>query len=66
MYCDICRIKYFCDEDKYKERANIEYNMRKLENVVKCECGINYVCFRDFHMLRHLNSKKHKNLMSKK
>ena len=66
MYCDICRIKYFCDEDKYKERANIEYNMRKLENVVKCECGIKYVCFRDFHMLRHLNSKKHKNLMSKK
>jgi len=66
MYCDICRIKYFCDEDKYKERANIEYNMRKLENVVKCDCGINYVCFRDFHMLRHLNSKKHKNLMSKK
>jgi hypothetical protein len=67
MYCDFCRIKYFSDEEKnYRERANIEYNMRKLENTVKCECGINYVCFRDFHMIRHLNSNKHKKLMATK
>ena len=66
MYCDMCKIKYYCEEEKYKERAIQEYNTRKLQNTIKCECGIEYVCFRDFHMLRHLNSKKHKKIMSDK
>lgn len=64
MYCDTCKIKYFCEEEKYKERAQQEYNMRKLCNIVKCECGIEYVSFRDFHIIRHMNSKKHKKIMS--
>jgi len=66
LYCDDCRIKTIEEQRKYKEKANEEYNMRKINNIMICECGIKYVCFRDFHMYRHINSKKHKKLVKEK
>ena len=51
------------EQRKYKEKAYEEYNMRKINNIMICECGIKYVCFRDFHMYRHINSKKHKKII---
>lgn len=63
LYCDICRNKTLISQSKYKEKAIEEYNLRKKTNIVNCECGISYICFRDFHVYRHINSKKHKKLL---
>ena len=48
---------------EYKEKAKENYNLKKKQSSVQCECGITYVCFRDYHIYRHINSKKHKNLL---
>lgn len=66
MHCEKCRIKIIEEQQKYKEKAYEEYNMRKINNIMECECGCKYVCFRDFHMYRHVNSKKHKKLLKEK
>jgi hypothetical protein len=64
LYCDDCRKNTVELQKKYKERAVEEYNLRKELNVIECNCGISFVCFRDFHMYRHINSKKHKKLLN--
>ena len=66
LYCDECRYKTLEEQKKYKDKAYEEYNMRKINNIMNCECGIKYVCFRDFHMYRHINSKKHKKIIKEK
>lgn len=63
LYCDNCRKQTVEIQKKYKEKAVEEYNLRKTLNVIDCKCGISFVCFRDFHMIRHINSKKHKKIL---
>ena len=63
LYCDLCRKKTQVIQSKYKEKAKENYNLKKKYNSVQCECGITYVCFRDYHIYRHINSKKHINLL---
>jgi len=65
LYCNDCRNITLSSQKKYKEKANENYNLKKTLNLVDCKCGISYICFRDFHIYRHINSKKHKNLISK-
>jgi len=64
LYCDLCRKKTQIIQFKYKEKAKENYNLKKINNIVECECGITYVCFRNYHIYRHINSKKHKNLLN--
>jgi len=66
LYCDDCRNKTIEEQFKYREKAYEEYNMKKINNKITCECGCSYVCFREFHMFRHINSKKHKKLIKEK
>ena len=61
LYCNDCRNITLSSQKKYKEKANENYNLKKTLNLVDCKCGISYICFRDFHIYRHINSKKHKN-----
>ena len=63
LYCDLCRKKTQVIQSKYKEKAKENYNLKKKQSSIQCECGITYVCFRDYHIYRHINSKKHKNLL---
>jgi hypothetical protein len=63
LYCDDCRKETLEIQKKYKDRAVEDYNLRKELNVIECKCGISFVCFRDFHMYRHINSIKHKKLL---
>ena len=63
LYCDLCRKKTQVIQSKYKEKSKENYNLKKKYNSVQCECGITYVCFRDYHIYRHINSKKHINLL---
>ena len=64
LYCNDCRNKTLEVQKKYKEKANNEYNLKKVVNLVHCDCGISYICFRDYHLYRHINSKKHKKLIA--
>ena len=66
LYCNDCRIITLSSQIKYKEKAKENYNLKKKLNTVECECGISYICFRDFHIYWHINSKKHKNLLISK
>lgn len=66
LYCDLCRSKTLIAQLKYKEKAIEDYNVKKKTNIILCKCGISYVCFRDFHIYRHINSKKHKKLLELK
>lgn len=67
LYCDRCRQQTVNAQNKYKERAKEDYEIRKATNVINCDCGKSFVCFRDFHLVRHINSTYHKNnIRSKK
>ena len=58
FHCDICRDKIKSQKNKkYIEIEN--YNLVKNMNFIICKCGKEYVAFRDFHIQRHENSKKH-------
>ena len=63
LYCNNCRNKTLEVQKKYKEKAKEEYNEKKVINLLHCDCGISYVCFRDYHLYRHIKSKKHKKIM---
>jgi len=66
LYCNTCRNETQEIQKKYKDKAVENYNLIKIINKIECSCGITYVCYRDFHMIRHLNSKKHKKLLELK
>lgn len=61
MYCNKCRQYTDNDDKKYKEK--IKYEIIKETNKIKCECGISYVSFREYHTIRHFNSMRHINAM---
>ena len=63
LYCDECRKQATDLQQRYKEKAKEDYEIKKLSNIINCDCGKTFVCFRDFHMSRHLNSKYHKNFI---
>jgi hypothetical protein len=63
LYCDLCREKIQNIQLKYKEKAKENYNLKKNSNIVECVCGVKYICFREYHEYRHINSKKHKKLL---
>lgn len=58
LYCDNCREKI--NNDNKKIYDNISYLYVKNNNVVSCKCGKKYIAFRNYHIIRHENSKYHK------
>ena len=55
LSCNTCKNKSKNIKEKHKE----EYENRKNNNIINCECGIKYIAFRDYHIYRHNISKKH-------
>ena len=64
LYCNLCRQKTNNSCKKYKDKAKENYELKKIDNCIKCDCGTSFVCFRDFHLTRHLNSRSHKNYVN--
>ena len=63
LHCDNCRNKI----TQQKNKKNIEYiNYENLKdnNKILCLCGKKYIAFREYHILRHLNSKNHINYIN--
>lgn len=58
LHCDKCREKIMNNKEK-KEFEKEQYNFVKKTNIIECECGRKYIAFRDYHILRHNNSKTH-------
>lgn len=59
LYCDECRIKISNIQNKYRENAKLGYEIKKLTEYIECNCGKKFICFRNYHMERHINSKFH-------
>lgn len=57
LYCDICRNKQ--DNIKKKQYDKKSYNEKKNNSIINCNCGRNYVAFRNYHIIRHENSLYH-------
>lgn len=57
LHCNKCREKNN-DNDK-KEREKELYELIKKTNKIQCECGIKYISFREYHIIRHINSNRH-------
>lgn len=66
QHCNICREKNNEYLEFYKIKAKENYELLKITNYIKCECGAEYVAFRDHHIYRHYNSKRHLEYMKKK
>ena len=49
-----------------KEREKQQYERVKSSSVINCKCGSNYVAFRDYHIVRHVNSKFHQSYLNRK
>tara|TARA_Y100000389_G_scaffold191910_1_gene218777 strand:+ start:113 stop:388 length:276 start_codon:yes stop_codon:yes gene_type:complete len=65
LHCDICREKI----NNQKNKKNIEidnYDKTKNNKFILCKCGKEYIAFRDYHIVRHENTKYHiKNILNK-
>ena len=59
MHCNNCRQKFSESHKNHKEKMKEDYNIVKQANKIECDCGINYIAFREYHIKRHENSKKH-------
>lgn len=58
LHCNICMEKTLKNpEKKVKEKEN--YLFVKKNNLINCVCGKEYVSFREYHTVRHNNSKFH-------
>jgi len=57
LHCDKCREKLQLENNKKKDKDM--YNLIKETKKIECNCGKTYVAFRDYHIIRHQNSKKH-------
>lgn len=64
LHCDDCRKYTLQMQYKYKNKAKDEYEIKKITNVIECECGKSFVSFRDYHIYRHVNSQYHINYIS--
>lgn len=64
LYCNDCRKKVIETQKKYKEQMKEDYDIKKDTNKIECECGICYIAFRDYHIRRHENTKKHRLALS--
>ena len=53
-YCKKCRKNINNDLNK------INYELSKRTSLINCRCGKTYIAFRDYHIIRHQNSKFHK------
>lgn len=58
VHCDKCRETILKDKDKQKKEKE-QYEFVKKTNVIECACGKKYIAFRDYHILRHNNTKTH-------
>lgn len=64
LHCNQCREKIATDPYK-KKREKAQYERMKKTSTIHCKCGVSYVAFRDYHILRHLNSQKHLHFIHK-
>lgn len=62
LHCNECREKIINDPMK-KTREKEQYNRVKKQSLIQCKCGVNYVAFREYHILRHLHSKTHAKML---
>jgi hypothetical protein len=58
LHCNACREKIINDPNK-KKREKEQYEKVKMNNVINCKCGIKYIAFRDYHILRHTDTQTH-------
>jgi hypothetical protein len=65
LCCNKCREKSLEYNNTYKYIAKIKYESLKESNNIKCECGIEYVAFRTYHIYRHNSTKKHQDFINK-
>jgi|DEB0MinimDraft_4_1074332.scaffolds.fasta_scaffold20460_3 hypothetical protein len=66
LHCDKCREKAQVHKLDKKRNEKEKYDMLKKTNLIHCHCGVKYISFRTYHTLRHLNSTKHCEMMTKK
>jgi hypothetical protein len=66
LHCNDCRKYILAVQNKYKEKAKGDYEIKKITNIIDCECGKSFVSFRDYHIYRHVNSKYHQNYINSK
>jgi hypothetical protein len=59
LHCDNCRESIKKSNPDKKENEKKQYERVKKHSVIHCKCGSEYVAFREYHILRHLNSKRH-------
>ncbi len=64
MYCNNCRSKVKTNEKQLINKEN--YELTKKLNLIECECGKTYIAFRNYHTVRHQNSKSHKDYIISK
>ena len=62
QHCNECREKTINNENYliYKARAKEKYDIKKKANIIHCDCGAVFVAHRDYHIFRHVNSRRHK------
>lgn len=58
LHCDKCRERVKKQTNK-KEQEKEQYELVKKTNVITCTCGKTYIAFRDYHIIRHNNTKYH-------
>jgi hypothetical protein len=59
LHCDHCRENIKKANPEKKEKEKRQYERVKKNSLIRCKCGAEYVAFREYHILRHLNSKRH-------
>ena len=57
MRCNKCKQNE--DPDFIKQRNKEYYEFTKKNNVINCNCGSQFIAFREYHVMRHINSKRH-------
>lgn len=65
LHCNACREKIINDPNK-KKREKEQYNRVKKNSMIQCKCGTNYIAFRDYHILRHINTKCHQTYLEQR
>lgn len=58
LHCDKCRDKIKMQKNK-KQNEKENYNNIKETNKIECVCGKIYIAFREYHIIRHENTKNH-------
>jgi len=64
MYCDNCREKVQNMTNK-RDNEKRQYEFVKKTNTIVCQCGKQFVSFRDYHVLRHNSTKSHLNFLQR-